>query len=132
MQEVPIQIDFIAFVICIGIFLGIFISYFIITKSWRQNTPNLYMGFFILSISLAMLEGWLNYTGYIFKMLWLTNFAEPFNFIIAPLIYLFVSSQIGNAKSKNWIHFMPFTLWAGYCIFFFLQPDTFKYNSNIL
>ncbi len=79
-----------------------------------------------------MLEGWLNYTGYIFKILWATNFAEPFNFIIAPLIYLFVISQFKNfKKEKQWPHFLPFIFWFGYCVFFFIQPDLFKYNSNI-
>jgi len=80
-QEVPIHIDFIAIVILLGVFLGLFISYFIIKKSLRKNLPNLFMGLFILSISLIMLEGWLNYTGYIFKFLWLSNFAEPLNFL---------------------------------------------------
>ncbi len=89
MQDIPIQLNFIALVILIGIFTGLFISYFIIKKSFRHNTSNLFMGVFILVVSLVMLEGWLNYTGYIFKVLWATNFAEPFNFIIAPLIYLF-------------------------------------------
>jgi len=90
------------------------------------------MGLFILSISLTMLEGWLNYTGLIFKILWATNFAEPLNFVLAPLIYLFVISQFKNfTKEKQWLHFLPFIFWLGYCVFFFMQPDGVKYNSNI-
>jgi YesN/AraC family two-component response regulator len=90
------------------------------------------MGVFILVLSFVMLEGWLNYTGYIFKVLWATNFAEPFNFIIAPLIYLFGISQFkGFKKEKQWLHFLPFLFWLGYCVFFFIQSDVFKYNSNI-
>ena len=83
-------------------------------------------------MSLAMLEGWLNYTGYIFKILWATNFAESLNFIIAPLIYLFVASQFKSFKKDNvWIHFLPFVFWLGYSVFFFIQSDIFKYNANI-
>jgi len=132
MQDIPLQLNFIALVILLGIFIGLFISYFIIKKSFRHNASNLFMGVFILVLSLVMLEGWMNYTGYIFKVLWATNFAEPFNFIIAPLIYLFVISQFKNfKKEKQWLHFLPFLFWLCYCIFFFIQTDVFKYNSNI-
>ena len=132
MQNIPLHINMIALVIIIVVFLGLFISYFIIKKSIRVNISNLFMGLFILVMSLVMLEGWLNYTGYIFKALWATNFAEPFNFIIAPLIYLFVISQFKNFKlRKQWVHFVPFIFWLGYCVFFFVQSEAFKYNSNI-
>jgi len=132
MQEIPLHIDFIALIVLIGSFLSIFTSYFLIKKSWNRHLPNLFMGFFMLAIGLSMLEGWLNYTGYIFKMLWLTNFSEPTNFIIAPLIFLFVASQFKDFnKSNYWWHFLPFLFWLGYCFFFFIQSDVFKYNANI-
>ena len=132
MQDVPIHLNLVALIIVFGVFLGFFISYFIIKKSLRYNTSNLFMGVFVLVMSLVMFEGWLNYTGYIFKVLWATNFSEPFNFMIAPLIYLFGISQFkGFKKEKQWLHFLPFICWLGYCIFFFIQTDVFKYNANI-
>lgn len=131
-MEPAIKIDFVAIVILLGVFLGIFISYFIIKKSFRKITSNLFMGLFILVVSLTMLEGWLNYTGYIFKFLWLSNFAEPFNFLIAALLYLFIDSQLdGNKKKRYWLHFIPFLFWLGYCIFYFSQPDSVKYNDSL-
>ena len=132
MQELPLQFDFIALILVLGLFLGFLISFYLIKKSRKVNLPNLFMGFFILSISLTMLEGWLNYTRLIFKILWATNFAEPLNFVLAPFIYLFVISQFKNfKKKKQWLHFLPFVFWLGYCVFFFMQPDVVKYNSNI-
>lgn len=131
-MEVTPNINFIAIIILFGIFLGSFISWFLIKKSIKSKSPNLFMGFFILSIVLIMLEGWMNYTGYIFKALWATNFSEPLNFTVAPLIYLFTTSQLGDKRSKReWVHFIPFIFWFAYCFFFFLQPDAFKYNANI-
>jgi len=132
MQDIPIHINLIAAIVFLGISSGLFVSYFLITKSYRAKSPNLYMGFLILTLSLIMLEGWLGYTGYIFQVLWLTNFAEPLNFIIAPLIYLFMTSQLGDKKSsKDLLHFIPFVFWLGYCMFFFALPEVFKYNDNI-
>lgn len=128
----PLQLDFIALIMTFGLFLGFFISYFLIKKSLKSNLPNLFMGLFVLGCSLSMLEGWLNYTGLIFKVLAITDFSEPLNFTLAPLIYLFVVSQFKSfKKEKQWLHFLPFIFWLGYCVFFFIQPDIAKYNSNI-
>jgi AraC-like DNA-binding protein len=132
MQEIPLHLDFVALIMSLGLFLGFFISYFLIKKSWKSNLPNLFMGLLILSLTITMLEGWLNYTNLIFQILWATNFAEPLNFVIAPLIYLFVISQFKSfKKDKQWLHFLPFIFWLGYCVFYFMQPDEVKYNSNI-
>jgi len=132
MQEIPLQLDIVTLLLALGLFLGFFVSYFLIKKSWKSNVPNLLMGLLILGLTLTMLEGWLNYTGLIFKVLWATNFAEPLNFILAPLIYFFVVSQFESIKVKsNLLHLLPFVFWLGYCVFFFMQPDAVKYNSNI-
>ena len=131
-MDIPVHMDFIALVILFGIFLGVFIRYFIIKKSFRTNMPNFYMGLFILSITMVMLEGWLNYTGYIFQFLWLSNFAEPLNFLIAGLLYLFIDTQLdANKKRKYWIHFVPSLIWLGICMFYYLQPEEVKYNDSI-
>ena len=132
MQDVPIHINFIAAIIFLGIFFGLLVSYFLIIKSYKTISPNLFMGILILVLSLIMFEGWLNYSSYIFKALWLTNFSEPLNFVIAPLIYLFITSQLGDKRgNKDWLHFIPFIFWLGYCMFFFSLPEVFKYNDSI-
>jgi AraC-like DNA-binding protein len=132
MQDVPIKLNLIAIIISIGIFLGFFISYFIIIKSWKRNLPNLFMGLFILFLSMIMLEGLLNYTGYIFRVLWLSNFAEPLNFLMAGLLYLFIDSQLGGTnKGRYWLHFIPFLFWLCYCMLYFLQPEAVKYNDTV-
>ena len=132
MQDIPVNNNFIALIILLGVMLGIYISYFLIRKSIQYKSPNIYMGILIFVLSLLMLEGWLNYSGYIFKVLKISNFSEPLNFIIAPLIYLFMTTQLGDERSrKDGLHFIPFILWLGYSMFYFLQPEVFKYNDSI-
>jgi len=132
MQQVPVNINIISAIIFLGIFFGLFVSYFLIIKSYKTKSPNLFMGFLILVLSLIMFEGWLNYSGYIFKWLWLSNFSEPLNYTIAPLTYLFMTIQLGDKRSKKeWLHFIPFVLWLGYCMFYFSQANVFKYNDSI-
>ena len=132
MQEIPIKIDIIAIITIMGVFLGVFLAVLLFIKSWKKNTPNMLMGLFLLSISLMMLEGWLNYTGYIFQYLWLTNFSEPLNFFVPPVLFLFVVMQFRkNFKRSYLLHFIPFLIWLGYCCFYFAQSDVLKYNNNI-
>ncbi len=132
MQDIPIRINVIALIIFLGVIFGVYISYFLIRKSLPKKSPNIFMGLLILVLSLVMFEGWLNYTGYIFKILWLSNFSEPLNFVIAPVIYLFMISQLGYKRGrKDWLHFIPFVLWLGYCMFYFSQANVFKYNDSI-
>lgn len=131
-MPVELQFDTPALIILIGIVFGFLLSYFFISKSLKNYSPNIFMGLLLLTFTLNMLEGWLNYTRLIFKALHLTNFSEPTNFIIAPLLYFFISRQIGEKrKVTDWLHFIPFVLWLLYCMFFFVQPADFKYNSNI-
>lgn len=90
------------------------------------------MGLVLLTFTFTMLEGWLNYTNLIFKVIHLTNFSEPTNFVIAPLLYFFIARQLGEKRTKwEWLHYLPFLFWCGYCVFYFMQTDEFKYNSNI-
>lgn len=90
------------------------------------------MGLFILSLSIVMLEGWMNYTGYIFQFIWLSNFSEPLNFLLAGLLYLFIDAQLEPDREKHyWIHFLPFLFWLAISMFYFLQPDAVKYNDTI-
>lgn len=119
-------------IILIGIVLGFLLSVFFIKSSINKKRANIFMGLLILTFTFNMLEGWLNYTGLIFKVLHLSNFSEPTNFVIAPLLYFFVIRQLGE-KSKRWdiAHYFPFLFWLLYCIFFFTQSAEFKYNSNI-
>ncbi|WP_340074156.1 helix-turn-helix domain-containing protein [Leptobacterium sp. I13] len=125
-------IDSVALIILFGIFQGLFLAGFFIKKSSDKHKTNRYMGLLILSLSLIMLEGALNYTGYILKVITFSNFSEPLNFVIAPLLYLFMLKQLGGKEPRwEWVHFVPFIFWLIYSMWFFTQSDAFKYNAFI-
>ncbi len=86
----------------------------------------------LLSLSLAIFEEWLNNTGYIVKVLSLTNFSESLNFVFGPLFFLYIRSCLNpEERKKVLIHFIPFFFWLLYMVFAFIQPEEFKYNSYI-
>jgi AraC-like DNA-binding protein len=79
-----------------------------------------------------MLEQFLNLTGYIVKVLPITNYSEPLNFTLGPLIYLFVKRSTDQSGSKkDWLHFIIFFFYLGYMCLDFLQSNDFKYNSYV-
>jgi AraC-like DNA-binding protein len=118
--------------IILGVFQGLFLSWFFITGSQNTRKANLYQGLLLLFISLAIFEEWLNNTGFIVKVLWLTNFTEPLNFAFLPLFYLYIRSSLNpDERKKVWIHFIPALFWLFYMVFPFIQSDEFKYNSYV-
>jgi AraC-like DNA-binding protein len=126
-----ISIDPLAVFIFLGVFLGFVLSFFFIRSSLVIEV-NKYQGLLLLSLSLCILEQWLNLTGYIVRLLPITNFTEPINLLIGPFLYLFVKKSIDQSRSKGeWIHFILFFLYLGYSCFDFIQSNDFKYNSYI-
>ena len=127
-----ISIGIFDLIIFLGVVQGLFISWFYLTKSSNHQKSNLYQGLLILAFSLGILEELLNNTGYIVKILEISNFSEPLNFIYAPLLFLYVKSTLGIKNTRyDWVHFVWVLLWAGYMIFYFVQSNEFKYNSYV-
>jgi AraC-like DNA-binding protein len=119
-------------IIFLGVFQGLFMSWFFIRSGRRDVRPNLYQGFLLLFLTLTMLEELLNNTGYIVKLLPISNFAEPCNFAFGPLAFLYIRSLLyPDSKKKAWPHFLIFAFWVLYMLPYFIQPDELKYNSYL-
>ncbi|OFX55973.1 MAG: hypothetical protein A2066_19930 [Bacteroidetes bacterium GWB2_41_8] len=124
------KFDFYSLLILLGIFQGFFISIFLLQRKNREFRRNVFLGLFILSLSLSISEILLNYTGLITRIISFDNFAEPLNFALAPLFYFYVFFGLyPERKPKIWPHFLIFALYLVYCLFYYLQPDEFKFNS---
>lgn len=119
-------------IIFLGVVQGIFISYFFIRSGRRDVKPNLYQGLLLLFLTMAMLEELLNNTGYIVRVLPVSNFAEPTNFSFGPLAFLYIRSLLyPDSKRKAWPHFLLFAFWILYMVPYFIQPLELKYNSYL-
>jgi len=118
--------------IFLGIFQGFFLSWFFIIKGHNDKKANLYQGLLLLFLSLTIFEGWLNNTGYIVKVLAITNYSEPLNFTFGPLLYWYIIKSMKPEETrKEWVHFLPAIFWLFYMVFQFIQPVEMKYNSYI-
>ncbi len=132
MPELSVQLDIFAIIILLGVIQGVFLSFFFLNKKIRQKPSNLYLGLIMLFLSLIILEIFLNYTGYMIKVLRIDNFSEPLSFGVAPLMYLYIYSTISKRLPKRaWLHMIPMIFWFVYCILYYIQPVELKYPHYI-
>lgn len=131
-MNTDIHINFFSVFIFIGIVQGIILSYYFVKNGGGKRIANIFQGVLLLTLSLGMFEELLNETGYIVQVLWLSNFSEPFNFAYPPLFYLYIKLSLNpEFKKKDLLHFLVFALWLGNMMFYFTEPNEWKYNSYI-
>ncbi len=115
-----------------GIFMGIVLSFFFIFKKSPNAEANRFQGLLLLTLSLCILEVFLNMTGLIVRVLFVTNTTEPLNLLIGPFLYLYVKRSITpHGTRKELLHFILPALYFGYMILDYIQTNEFKYNSYI-
>ncbi|TAJ13488.1 AraC family transcriptional regulator [Marinilabiliaceae bacterium JC017] len=130
MYNIDLRFDVFSSFILLGVVQCLFLTYFFLKKDNRELISNLFNGLTIFCISMVTLDIWLNYTGYMAKIIFMDNFSEPFNFAIAPLAYLYVRTSIKpDIKKKDYLHFIPFIFLVLYSFFYFLQSNEYKFNS---
>lgn len=129
----PLHIDLFAIVILLGVMQGYFLAVFFVFTPKGNKVAHRYLGLFLLALSTCTVEVLLSYTNYMFKMLAWVDFAEPLNFVLAPLIYLYLQTFLSEQFSwKQLIHFVPFVFYlVGMSIYIYPLPDTIKYNSYL-
>lgn len=121
------MLNFASFIIMLGVVQGtiLMIIYFM-QRTWK----GIYSGLLFLSFTLIIAEIFLNRTGYMYSMIWLVDFSEPFQFAIAPLTYLIIRHIDTKSSIKHiWAHFIPLFLYILYFIPFYLAPDDYKFHS---
>jgi len=127
------HIDALSVFIFIGVFQGLMLSFFFIFKHSSNIKANRCQGLLLLSLSLIFLEQVLNFTGLIVKVLPVTNSTAWLNFLIGPLLYLYVKRSLDlSGSKKEWINFILPLLYLIYLSFDLIQSNDFKFNSYVL
>ncbi len=123
--------DWYTILLLLGVVQGYFISYFFLSDS-RNKLANLFLGLLILVFTLSITETFLNYSGLLAKVLHLSNFSEPLQLLLGPLLYLYFRALINRPFRKlDVLHFLPFLLFSIYLYHEFSQPLALKYNRYI-
>lgn len=126
------HLSIISIFIFIGVIQGFILSFFFIIKPSSNIKANRYQGLLLLTLALCIFEQLLNMTGYITRILVITNYSESLNLVIGPFLYLYVKKSLDQTKTgREWIHFVLPFLYLCYLMFDLLQPNEVKYNSYI-
>ncbi len=132
MKTLPVHLDVFALIMILGVAQGVFLGAFFLSGDRSRDVANRFFGWFILGLTGIMGEIWLCYTNYMFGMLWLIDFSEPFNFWIEPLLFLFVFTRLNGQLPRHWgWHLLPGGLWLLYSATWQFQSMAFKYNAYI-
>jgi AraC-like DNA-binding protein len=127
-----VTLDGLSLFVFLGVFQGLYLSFFFIIKKSPNIEANRFQGLMLLALSLCILEQFLNMTGLIVKVLPVTNTTEPLNLVIGPFLYLYIKRSIDRTGSKrDWIHLIPALIYFGYMCLDYLQTNEFKYNSYV-
>ena len=126
------HLSFISIFIFIGVIQGLILSFFFITKPSSNIKANRYQGFLLLALTLSIFEQLLNMTGYITRVLVITNYSEALSLTIGPLLFLYVKTSIDQSDTKkDWRHFILAFIYLCYLMFDLIQPNEVKYNSYL-
>lgn len=131
-MRTEINVGLIDFLLIISVFQSIFVAFFIFKNTKYNRKANFYQGVFLLATAVLVFESFLNSTGYITRMLKLTQISQPLNFYLGPFLYFYTYySLYPQGNKKGWYHFIFPVFWSVYIIFFITQPDVLKYNCYV-
>lgn len=131
---VPIRIDIFSVIIFLGAIQGFFLALFFFLKRREAPLPNTLIGLQLFVVAALSADVFLGYSGYMTRVLHLVDFTEPLIFLFGPFVYLYTYvtvNQQTHLHRKQYLHFVPALLYAGYFLFFFLQSGDYKYNAYI-
>ncbi len=121
------DLNFVDFVILLGVVQGIMLC---ITSLFRKGRKEKFKAALFFLLTCIILEIFLNRTGYMYFVIQLVDFSEPFQFAIPPLIYLLILSIDPQVELKNWgWHFIPFVAYTLFFMPFYLAPTEYKAES---
>lgn len=129
----PIRTDLFSLFMLLGCVQGLILAYVFLSHTKGSNRSNLYLGILLLGMSLIISDVWLGYTNYMFQVLWLVDFSEPLNLLMAPAAFLYVKVGVSQRDDRRaWLHFLPTLVYFVYmCVLVYPQGLAFKYNANI-
>jgi AraC-like DNA-binding protein len=129
----PIRSDLFSTFMLLGFVQGLILAYFFLTHYKGKRLPNLFLGILILGMSLIISDVWLGYTNYMFQVLWIVDFTEPLNLLLAPMAYLYIRAGVSQrARKSDWLHLIPAVLYFVYmCVLVYPQGIAYKYNNHL-
>ncbi len=133
-DQIPIRHNLVSYIIFLGVFLGLLLSFVILFRASKKNIPFRIYGWSLLIQSIIAGDVFLCYTGLMKYVPHLNDSTEPLVLLLAPSIYFFVYTLLKRKSiilKKNWIHFLPSVLYFLSQIQYYSQPGSIKINAYL-
>lgn len=120
------KIDWIAIIILLGALQGILLA-FVLIKAGKKRISNYFLGVFFGGISCFLIEIFLNHSHYMLQVPHLSNFSEPLNFAVAPLLYLSIFTLDKTKVQRTYLlHFIPLVIYTLLMIQYYALSADYK------
>ena len=131
-MDYKISFDWYLIVIFLGICQALLLSVVLLVRSRDSGSRFIFLSLFMFALAVILTEVFLNYSGYILNIIQIDKFSFPFQFLIAPSIFLFIKSGLYPGRPKNiWAHYLVFVLILAYFSIYYVQDNAFKFNMHI-
>jgi AraC-like DNA-binding protein len=115
----------------LGAAQGVLLALALLTTKANNKTANRLLAALTLTISIVVSGAVLLTSSYVFLFPHLSRIHQPFVFLAAPLLFLYIrelTSREQRFEQKDFLHFIPFVACLIYLLPYYLQSRTEKIN----
>jgi AraC-like DNA-binding protein len=123
------NVGFLAVLNLLGAAQGVLLALALLTTKDDNKTANRLLAALTLTISIVVSGAVLLTSNYVFAFPHLSRIHQPFVFLAAPLLFLYIRELTAPEKrfaKKDFLHFIPFVACLIYLLPYFLQSRTEK------
>ncbi|MEK6333351.1 MAG: helix-turn-helix domain-containing protein [Acidobacteriota bacterium] len=123
------NLGFLAVLNLLGAAQGVLLALALLTSKDRNKTANRLLAALTLTISIVVSGAVLLTSNYVFVFPHLSRLHQPFVFLAAPLLFLYIrelTSRERKFAKKDFLHFIPFVLCLIYLLPYFFQSSAQK------
>jgi AraC-like DNA-binding protein len=123
------NVGFLAILNLLGAAQGVLLALALLTTKSGSRTANRLLAALTLTISIAVSGSVLLTSNYVFAFPHLSRLHQPFVFLAAPLLFLYLrelTAREQKFEKRDFLHFTPFVLCAIYLLPYYLQSSTRK------
>ena len=123
------NVGFLAVLNLLGAAQGVLLALALVTTKAGRQTANRLLAALTLTISIAVSGAVLLTSNYVFAFPHLSRLHQPFVFLAAPLLFLYLRELTARERRferKDFLHFIPFVLCLIYLLPYFLQSGAAK------
>ena len=127
--NITLSIGYLAVLNLLGAAQGVLLALALLTTKGGNQTANRLLAALTLTISIVVSGAVLITSNYVFVYPHLSRIHQPFVFLAAPLLFLYIRELTSGGKRwhpKDFFHFLPFVICTIYLLPYYFQNRTAK------